>query len=146
MKKLILITLILIINLFTFSSAKTLSDYKKMPYIGTELTKAVNGQLPFVLIIADPNNHFAIIRYYSIGKMVYREFENKYDFCILNANIQENQEYIEFFKAKDLPAIYIVTPKQNTFARIDKKYHNTNDIRRILNNVLESTNDINYNN
>lgn len=137
MKKLLLITLIILCNLFLVSDAKSLKEYTQMPYVGTEITKAVNGDLPFVLIIADPNNHGAIIRYFSIGKMIYREFENKYDFCILNANSEENREYIEFFKPDTLPEVYIVVPEKNAFGKVDKKYHNSNDMRRILRNMLD---------
>ena len=137
MKKLLLITLIILCNLFLVSDAKSLKEYTQMPYVGTEITKAVNGNIPFVLIIADPNNHGAIIRYFSIGKMIYREFENKYDFCILNANSEENREYIEFFKPDTLPEVYIVVPEKNAFGKVDKKYHNSNDMRRILRNMLD---------
>ena len=137
MKKLLLITLIIFCNLFLVSDAKSLKEYTQMPYVGTEITKAVNGNIPFVLIIADPNNHGAIIRYFSIGKMIYREFENKYDFCILNADSEENREYIEFFKPETLPEVYIVVPEKNAFGKVDKKYHNSNDMRRILRNMLD---------
>ena len=137
MKKLFLIILIILCNLFLVSDAKSLKEYTQMPYVGTEITKAVNGNIPFVLIIADPNNHGAIIRYFSIGKMIYREFENKYDFCILNADSEENREYIEFFKPETLPEVYIVVPEKNAFGKVDKKYHNSNDMRRILRNMLD---------
>ena len=141
MKKIFIITLITLLNLFAISNAKSLSEYSKMPYVGTEITKATNGEIPFVLIIADPNNHGAIIRYFSIGKMIYREFENKYDFCILNANSEENKEYLEFFKPEVLPEVYIVDPQKSTYAKVSKNYHNTTDMRRILNNVLNSANE-----
>ena len=136
MKKLFLIILILFCNLFLASDAKSLKEYTQMSYVGTEITKAVNGNIPFVLIIADPNDKSAIFRYFSIGKMIYKEFENKYDFCILNADSAENQEYIDFFNVRELPEVYIVDPRQNTFAHVNKKYHNSNDMRRILRNIL----------
>lgn len=137
MKKFLLIVLLLFFPFNFTVSAKSLSEYTQMPYVGTEINKAVNGNLPFVLIIADPNNHGAIIRYFSIGKMIYREFKNKYDFCILNADSEENKEYIEFFKPETLPEVYIVIPQQNSFGKVDKKYHNTNDMHRILKNILK---------
>ena len=140
MKKLFLITLIIFCNLFLVSDAKSLKEYTQMPYVGTEITKAVNGDLPFVLIIADPDNRSAIFRYFSIGKMIYKEFENKYDFCILNADSEENREYIEFFKPETLPEVYVVVPEKNAFGKVDKKYHNSNDMRRILRNMLNKKN------
>ena len=141
MKKLFFIFIVFVFQFMIFGQAKTLEDYTKYPYIGTEINKAVNGNLPFVLVIADPNDKTSIIKYFPIGKMVYQEFKNEYDFCILNAEAEENKEYIEFFKPEELPEVYVVNPLQNSFGKIDKKYHNTYDMRRILKNILTKEND-----
>lgn len=138
MKRLFLVFTIIFLQILPIVSAKTLEDYKTVPYIGKEINSAVNGEKPFVLVIANPDDKGSIYKYFPIGKMVYTEFKDKYDFCILNANVEENREYTDFFKPEILPEVYIVNPQKNIFGRINKKYHNTSDMRRILKNMLKT--------
>ena len=136
MKK-ILVTLILITQFLFTANAKTDEDYSKTPYVGTEINEAVNGSIPFVLVLANPHDRMSIIRYIPIGKMVYTTFKDKYDFCILNVNSEENKEYIEFLNPPEIPAVYIVNPKTNICSHVSKKYHNSRDMKRILNQIIE---------
>ena len=136
MKK-FLAVLFLIAQFFITTSAISLRDYEEVPYIGENIEDVVNGSLPCVLVIANPKDRASLIKYLPIGKMVYSEFQNQYTFCILNSNTDENEEYIEFLQPTELPAVYIINPEENTYARINKKYHNSKEIRRILNKITD---------
>lgn len=138
MKKFLFIFTLLFVMFGVSASAQTTADYSNIPYVGTEINKALNGNLPFVLVIADPNDKTSIIKYFPIGKMVYTEFNTQYDFCIINANVEENKEYVDFFKPDGLPEVYVVNPQKNIFGKIDNKYHNSEDIKRILKNMLQN--------
>lgn len=135
MKK-VLVILILFLQFFTGALAKSISDYKDVQYLGTNIDNVVNGSVPCVLVIANPEDKRSIIRYFPIGKMIYTQFKNEYTFCILNVNSPENAEYIEFLNPTELPAVYVINPSEMTFARIGKKYHNSRDMKRILTDMI----------
>lgn len=134
MKKVLLCFLIL--QFFIMAGANEIDKYSTKPYVGTEINDAMRDSIPFVLVIADPDDKISIMKYIPIGKMVYTKFYKKYNFCILNYNSNENEEYLNFFKPTNLPAVYVVTPKEMVYAKIQKKYHNSRDMKRILTNML----------
>ena len=136
MKKVLLI-LILFLQISTCAMAKSTNDYKDVPYLGTNIDEVINGSVPCVLVLVNPEDKKSIIKYFPIGNMVYTKFKKQFTFCLLNVNSSENQEYVEYLNPIELPAVYIINPSEMTFARIGKKYHNCKDMKRILTDMSD---------
>lgn len=99
-----------------------------------EYYQALNQNLPFLLIFANPKNIVAIGKLAPIAQMVYDEFKGQYNFCIINTKIKENDDIINFFNPQKLPALYIIDTKAKTYTFIDKKYYKKRELKEILNN------------
>ena len=111
-----------------------INEYINKPYVGMEYYQALNQNLPFLLIFANPKNIVAIGKLAPIAQMVYDEFKGQYNFCIINTKIKENDDIINFFNPQKLPALYIIDTKAKTYTFIDKKYYKKRELKEILNN------------
>ncbi len=134
MKKLLLILILLILPYKCY--AINVNDYLNKPYIGISYEKGLTQEIPFILVFANSKDVFSIMKLLPIGEMVYDEFKGKYNFCILNTKIQENEELFNAFKIDErLPVMVVINPKTQTFYQIDKKHFNKKDLRKILNQM-----------
>ena len=132
MKKLLL--LIFIIFLLPQNClALNIKEYLDKPYLGISYEKGIKQTSPFILVFANSNDIFSIIKMAPIGEMIYDEFKGKYNFCILNTKINENQELYEAFGINEkLPIMLVINTKTQTFYQINKKYYNKKDLKNIL--------------
>lgn len=114
-------------------------DYIDKPYVGTEYKEALQSELPLLLIFAKPSNIVVLAKLYPIIEMVYDEFQGQYNYCIINAKIDENEELINFYSPQKYPALYIIDTQNKTYTLIEKKYYNKRDIKEILTRFKEGT-------
>lgn len=134
MKRFLIITSFLFLPYFANCAEMpvNINEYINKPYIGMEYYQALEQDLPFLLIFANPNNIIALSKLLPIGQMVYDEFKGKYNFCIINTKIKKNDDIISFFNPKKLPALYIIDTKARTYTFIDKKYYKKRELKEIL--------------
>lgn len=116
-----------------------IDKYLNKPYIGMPFEKAMEGDIPFLLVMGNAGNIFLLTKFAPIGEMVYEEFKDKYNFCIINTKIEENKELIEFFNPKKQPTLYIVNPNEGNYTLIKNKYYNKRQLRKILTKYLNGT-------
>lgn len=109
-----------------------INEYINKPYVGMEYYQALNQNLPFLLIFANPKNVVSIGKLAPIAQMVYNEFKGQYNFCIINTKIKKNDDIVSFFNPQKLPALYIIDTKAKTYTFIDKKYYKKRELREIL--------------
>ncbi len=132
MKRLLLIILIIFLlpqNCF----ALNIKEYLNKPYLGISYEQGIKQTSPFILVFANSNDIFSIIKMAPIGEMIYDEFKGKYNFCILNTKIKEYQELYEAFGINGkLPIMLVINTKTQTFYQINRKYYNKKDLKNIL--------------
>ena len=82
MKRFLIITSFLFLPYFANCAEMpvNINEYINKPYIGMEYYQALEQDLPFLLIFANPNNIIALSKLLPIGQMVYDEFKGKYNF------------------------------------------------------------------
>lgn len=140
MKKLIL-TLFLIfcfnIDVKAIDIPTDIQEYTKKPFLGMEYSYALRQNIPFLLIFADPNDVFSLLRLSKIGEMVYQEYKGEYNFCVVNANIKENEPLIEYYNPQKLPAVYIINTEKMTYRLVEKKYYSKNEMRKLLDSYIK---------
>ena len=143
MKKFILLLTAILtfgkVQAFDIPKNINIDDYLNKPYIGMQYEKAMQEDIPFLLVMGNSGNIFLLTKLAPIGEMVYKEFKDKYNFCIINTKSEENSELIKFFNPKRLPALYIINPKEASFTFIKNKYHNKRQLRKILTKYAEGT-------
>ena len=69
-----------------------------------------------------------------IAEIIYKEFKNSYNFCIINTKKEENEYIINYFNPKKLPIMYIIDPNTMLYEYIPRKYYNKKDLKIILTN------------
>lgn len=143
MKKILLSIISLFISYQAFAfdmpTGKEILEYSKMPYIGTPINEAMQKDLPYILIFANPNNIFMLTRLAPIAQMAYDEFKGQYNFCIVNASIDENEVLVHSFNPEKLPALYLINTQEKSYTYIDRKYYNKKSIRKILTKFKDGT-------
>ena len=144
MKKILFLTLALLISYNSCYSSENsnkikIKDYLNTPYIGIPYNEALERELPFLLILARPDNAFMLTKFFPIAETVYNDFKGEYNFCIINAKIKENEEIVNFFNPEKYPATYIIDTQERTYTYIDKKYYNKKDIKKILTKFKDKT-------
>ena len=136
MKKVIAVFLVLILGLTGFALELprdfSIQDYADKPYVGMEYEKALQRELPLLLIFAKPSNIIVLAKLFPIIEMVYDEFQGQYNYCVINAKIDENKDLVNFYSPKKYPALYIINTQERTYTLIEKKYYNKRDIKEIL--------------
>ncbi len=151
MKKFILIFILILIpqtikafelpNILPDNISKNdLNSYLNKQSLGMPYWKALEQNIPFLLIFANSDNLFSLIKLAPIAQMVYDEYQNKYNFCILNTKYQENKDFAKLFDIYEIPALIIIDTKTKTYSYVEKKYYNQRKIRQILNYFLENSN------
>lgn len=116
-----------------------IKEYIDKPYVGMSYENALNSDLPFLLIIAKPDNAFMLTKFFPIAEMVYNDFKDEYNFCIINAKVKENDDLVYFFSPEKMPATYIIDTQNETYTYIDRKYYNKRDIKKILTKFKNGT-------
>lgn len=114
-------------------SQQEINSYLNKSQLGMPYWQALNQDLPFLLIFANSNHLFSLVRLAPIGQMVYEEFKGKYNFCILNTRYKENEDFAKLFNVEEEPALFIINTKTKTYTFVDKKYYNKRKLRNILN-------------
>ena len=139
MKKILIliITFLMASSSYAIELPDNISEYTTRPYLGMSFDDAVKSELPFLLVIASSANLPSVVRFAPVGEMVYKEFKDSYNFCIINAKIEENENLIQFFKPKSLPAVYLIDGKKGKYCLVHKKYYNKTHMRKFLNLYLE---------
>lgn len=134
MKKLLLTFVLLMLPNFATSVEipKNIDEYLNKSYLGMSYSSALQQETPFLLIFANPNDLLSLAKLSGIGEMVYNEFRNKYNFCVINTKAQENELLYNAFAPKKLPALYIIDTQSKTYVFIDKKYYKKRELRQIL--------------
>lgn len=136
MKKVLLIFLLLCLPLKTF--AININDYLDKSYIGVSYQDGLNSDLPFLIVFANSNDVFKLMKFASIGEMVYNEYNGKYNFCIINTKFKENRDFYNAFNLKEKPPVLIIiNPYTKTFYLINKKYYNKEYLKQILDKYYE---------
>ena len=110
------------------------TEYLDKSYIGISYIDAFNDKIPFVLILVNPNDIFLIMKMVPIAEIIYKEFKNSYNFCIINTKKEENEYIINYFNPKKLPIMYIIDPNTMLYEYIPRKYYNKKDLKIILTN------------
>lgn len=113
-------------------SREEINSYLNKSQLGMPYWQALNQDLPFLLVFANSENLFSLVRLAPIGKMVYEEFKGKYNFCALNTKYEENQDFARLFNVEEEPALFIINTKAKTYTFVDKKYYNKRKLRKIL--------------
>ena len=114
-------------------------SYINKSQIGMPYWSALKQKTPFLLVFANSNNIFSLVKLAPIGQMVYEEFKGRYNFCILNTKFQENQDFSKLFNVKEEPALFIINTQEKTYTYIDKKYYNKKKIKQILEIYTQNT-------
>ncbi len=133
--------LICITFLFTCQQANSenISDYINKPYAGMAYSVALKQDIPFLLIFAEPSNAIVLFRLMPLVNMVYNNYKGLYNFCIINTSIEENNELVNYFAPKKLPALYLIDTKNMTYTLIESKYYNKNALNKILKGFKKET-------
>ncbi len=135
-------TLILLLSISGFASAVqmpvNIDEYLNRPYVGMPYYQALNQKTPFLLIFANPDDLISMIKLSNIGKMVYDEYSDDFNFCIINTNIKENDTLLEYFNPKRLPALYIINTEKMTYRYVEKKYYKKHEMRKLLNLYIKN--------
>lgn len=139
MKKIFLILILLFFPCFAHSIPQNIDEYLGKSYIGLPYNSAIEKDLPFLLIFANPNDIVSLAKLSSVGEMVYKEFKGQYNFCIINVKVKENKELTASFAPQKLPALYIIDPKEYTYTFIDNKYYKKRELREILTKFKNGT-------
>ncbi len=113
-------------------SQEEINSYLNKSQLGMPYWQALGQDIPFLLVFANSENIFSLVRLAPIGKMVYEEFKGKYNFCVLNTKYTENQDFAELFYVEEEPALFIINTKAKTYTFVDKKYYNKRKLRKIL--------------
>ena len=141
MKRFFILLFILITQ--TICQAAKMPDninvYLNKPYIGMSYEQALDKEIPFLLIFANPKDIYTAIRLAPIGEMVYEDFNGKYNFCIINIKKKENKNLIKFYSPQRYPALYIIDTQNKTYTNIEKRYFRKNALRKILTKFLDGT-------
>ena len=134
MKKFLLTFILLMLPCISMGgeNPKNIEEYINKPYIGMQYEQALQEDLPFILMFANPNNVIYLPKYFSIGEMVYNEFKGQYNFCIINTKIKQNKYLTEGFNVKKQPAVFLINTQRQTFIKVDRKNFNKKDLREIL--------------
>lgn len=143
MKKIFITALVLLIGCIGFALELpkdfNIYDYVDKPYYGTPYEEALKKELPFLLIFAKPSNIVVLAKLFPIIEMVYDEFQGQYNYCIINAKINDNEDLVKFYAPKKYPALYIIDTQNRTYTLIEKKYYNKRDIKEILTRFKNGT-------
>lgn len=143
MKKIFITFLILITGLTSFAleipKDFNIYDYIDKPYVGKAYGEALKDDLPLLLIFAKPSNIVVLAKLFPIIEMVYDEFQGQYNYCIINAKINDNEDLVKFYAPKKYPALYIIDTQNRTYTLIEKKYYNKRDIKEILTRFKDGT-------
>lgn len=141
MKKIFITLILLSIPLLAQGAEipKDIDEYLDKPVIGTPYNEALRQDIPFLLIFANPKDIASAVRFFALGEMVYTEFKNQYNFCIINSNSQNNKELMTMFEYNTLPALFIIDPKGGTYTYIEKKYYKKRELREILERFKKGT-------
>ena len=143
MKKIFITLSILLIGLTGFAMELpkdfNIYDYIDKPYVGMSYGEALKSELPCLLIFAKPSNIVVLAKLFPIIEMVYDEFQGQYNYCIINAKVNDNEELIKFYSPKKYPALYIIDTQNRTYTLIEKKYYNKRDIKEILTRFKNGT-------
>lgn len=134
MKKFLLTLTLLLIQQSVISAEipQNIDEYLTKSYIGMSYSQALNQKQPFLLVFANPNDLMSIARLSSVGEMVYNEFKDEYNFCLINAKTKENKALMKAFEVQKLPALYIIDTQTKTYIFVDKKYYKKRELRNIL--------------
>lgn len=132
MKKFIVILFLLLITNSCYAFNGNIEQYINQPYIGIPYEKALQQELPFILMFVNPNQLVYFPKYLNIGEMVYNEFNGQYNFCIINAKKKENKPLINAYNIKKYPVLILVNTQRQTYITVDKKDFNKKELRKIL--------------
>lgn len=138
MKKILTLLIILLTSnlCFALPEGVNIKEYLNRPYLVKSFDDALNGNKPFLLVLASSKDMGNIIKFIPVGEMVDKEFGKDFDFCIINTEMEENSMLIEFFKPKSIPALYIVDTNKDKFLYVNEKYYSKNSLRHILKKYL----------
>ncbi len=139
MKKIFFTILIFFFMFNLQANATTLWEYTKKPYVGMAYSEALNQELPFLLIFAEPKNIVVLSKLMPLVEMVYNDFKGQYNFCIINTSIEENDELVKFFAPKNLPTLYLIDTNNRTYTLIEKRYYNKHALKNILTRFKNGT-------
>lgn len=141
MRKVFILLLILFSANCAFSEDKiNINEYLNKSYIGMTYNEAINQDIPFLLVFANPNDLISIVKLAGVGQMVYKDFKGQYNFCILNTKEKENKNLLNFFNPEYLPALYIINTQTRHYIFVNKKFYNKKSIKEILTDNINITN------
>lgn len=134
MKKItvIFLTLLSFCAAQAFEIPQDADKYLQKSQVGMPYWQALEQKKPFLLVFANSNNIFAAVKFIPIAEMVYNEFKNDYNFCILNTRDEENKEFAKLFGEEKEPTLYIIDTQAKTYTYVDSKYYNKKKLRKIL--------------
>ena len=138
MKKFFILLLILIFPnfVYSFEIPKDLNIHQ--PHFAMSVDEALNQDRPFLLVFASSYLPGTLVPFVPVGEMIYKNFENDYNFSIVNVEFPEqNREALEFFKPDNIPAVYIVDAKNNKYLYIEKRYYDSYNMKKILTKYKE---------
>ena len=139
MKKIFFLICITFLLTCQQANSENISDYINKPYAGMAYSVALKQDIPFLLIFAEPSNAIVLFRLMPLVNMVYNNYKGQYNFCIINTSIEENNELVNYFAPKKLPALYLIDTKNMTYTLIESKYYNKNALNKILKGFKKET-------
>lgn len=139
MKKIFFTIFLSFFMLTSQANATNFWEYAQKPYVGMAYSEALNQELPFLLIFAEPKNIVVLSKLMPLVNMVYNDYKGLYNFCIINTSAEENNELVNYFAPKKLPALYLIDTQNMTYTLIESKYYNKNALNRILKEFKKET-------
>lgn len=139
MKKIIIL---LTISIFFAQFPKTYafsSKHLDKEYMGIPFEQAINNNKPTILVFVSPKDINTIAKIYPLGKFIYNEYKEDFNFTILNSDKQINNIWLRKFLPEKLPSMYIIDAEENYYIHIDEKYYKKRLIKRILDNYKKGT-------
>ncbi len=141
MKKIFLIlTIFILTQTCAYSDSLIFTNYLSRDYVGLEYQDAITRNKPFLLVFVSSKDIKSILKSLKIGQYIYKHYNSYFNFSILNTENSENAQLAKSYNAKEFPALFLVDPEKNSYIRIPKKYQTHNNLKRILDNYLETKN------
>lgn len=141
MKKFLLTLIFILFPLYAISMEipQNINEYLNKPYLGLTYLQALQKKEPFLLIFANPNDLTTIIKLSSIGEMIYNEFKEQYNFCVINVKAKENKALTKAYNVTKLPALYLIDTQNKTYIFVPEKYYKKNKLKYILTKFKNGT-------
>lgn len=136
----LIVSLLIFLNTRCFAEEiKSPLDYLDRDYVGVPFEQALNSNKPTMLIFASSKDIGSLFQILPIGKFIYKEYKNDFNFTILNTDKIVNTVWIRTFAPAEFPALYIVDADARSYIFIDKRNYKKKALKKIIEEYKKGT-------